>query len=263
MSDRDTKTAWHADAVQEGAGGTVLVIDFSTMSAERDAADVVKEAFPGRPVWRIDPVVALTAEASPLDLDQMASRVERGLAEAGLEPELVVGYCSGTPLAMRVADRLDQGQGVPLVLLAPGFPAWEHVESDLANILRTMGVPSATPPRLPREAVSARAWVTTTVDDAIGIAIGALGLAEDEAAVLTGELAPRYKSWLGYLISIVTAKIPAVETDLCVIEMPEKWSRPDGGWPAHARFVDPGMTREELLESDLAPACVRRAEEIL
>jgi hypothetical protein len=257
-----TTPAWTPAVVSEDGDRTVLVVDFSRPSSGRDAVDVVAAALPGSRILRVDAVASLERDPGPVDLDAMAARIADGCDRAGCSPDLVVGYCNASPLAMRVAEG-PRGEPVPLVLLTPGFPGWAHVEGDLAEILTIIGAGATPPVAVPHDPDAARAYVEDRIDAAMAAAVAEMQLGEGEASVLTGELGGRYKAWIGYLISALTGDAVAITTDVAVLEMPEPWAPPRAGWPEHTLRLPLSEPRATILDSDRVVELVAQAGEEL
>ncbi|MEU9036331.1 hypothetical protein AB0D45_15695 [Streptomyces sp. NPDC048352] len=245
--------------LRSGPADHAVVVDFIKFSGQPSAGDLVTTALADRSVLRADPVADLSDSRGWLPLGELAGEYARLIAALDPTPSVLVGYCSGAPLALLIAGELaHEGTRVPVLLLAPRFPDRRQVLDDLAGIRRSIGAagrPPGRPPAdlvLPQDPVAAVRYIGSVLSDDLAAA------AEDDTAgtALTDDLVARYTAWLGYLLAAADAPLGDVPADVCIVASPDPWSTPNRQWPTTARIHPTTLTGAEFLTSPETAAVI-------
>ena len=179
----------------------ILVADFQAMSMSPRLSEMLSEQVPGRAVFQIDPISVLSGQRRYAPLPDLAAAcAEEFLSSGGDHGRvLVVGHCSASPLALRVAGLLAPTCPATAVLVNPTWPVDEHVTEKFTEFLSKFGPTDHPAPALdgdPDQVVSAMDQVfreeVKTLAAKRGISASA-GVFED--------LVVWYRAWLSFLLA--------------------------------------------------------------
>jgi amino acid adenylation domain-containing protein len=175
----------------------VVVTDFQPLSAQRSLAAELSTAGGDLTILRIDPVHDLAGSYSYRGLDELAETYAGLLAEARVG--CVIGYCSASGLAERIAARLG---GLPVVLVKPTWPTLEQAVADFAGFAAKL---HSSADGLSFDPVRGGAETHAAMNRGLAAALTAWALAEDidadEVELLETELLARFDGWLGFLLA--------------------------------------------------------------
>ena len=184
-----------------GDSNPILVADFQAMSMSPRLSETLSEHIPGRTVFQIDPIGVLSGKRLYAPLPQLAAACAEEFLSSGTAAGrvLVVGHCSASPLALRVAGLLAPTRSVTAVLVNPMWPADEHVTAKFVEFLSKFGPADRPAPALdgdPDQVVSTMDQVFR--DEVIALAAsrgisGSAGVFED--------LIVWYRAWLSFLLA--------------------------------------------------------------
>ncbi|MEU5265211.1 amino acid adenylation domain-containing protein [Amycolatopsis sp. NPDC021455] len=188
----------------------VVVTDFQPLSAQRSLAAELSAAGADLTILRIDAVRDLAGGSSYRGLDDLAETYAGLLA--GAEIGCVVGYCSASGLAERIAARLG---GLPVVLVKPTRPTFAQAVDDFGGFAAKLGSSadgtSFDPARGAPETHAA-------MNRELAAALAAWALAEDidadEVELLETELLARFDGWLGFLLAAAQHPDPLPRRDV-------------------------------------------------
>jgi hypothetical protein len=182
-----------------GDGRPLLVADFQPFSSAPRLSTLISGCAHGHPVFRLDPLAALSAGGyRPLDACA-ADFAGQYAAAADDRPVTVVGYCTAPALALRVGARLARTREVRAVLVRPEWPDTAWLVEQFAAFREDLGArPGPTPSLDGGEAQVIDAMTDVLRGDLAALAerrgLGAIPGALDE--LLAG-----YRGWLGFLLA--------------------------------------------------------------
>jgi amino acid adenylation domain-containing protein len=175
----------------------IVVTDFQPLSAQRSLAAELSAAAGDLAILRIDAVRDLAGSYSYRGLDELAETYAGLLA--GAEVGCVVGYCSASGLAERIAARLG---GLPVVLVKPTRPTFEQAVDDFGGFAAKLG---SSADGLSFDHARGGAETHAAMNRALAAALADWALAEDidadEVELLETELLARFDGWLGFLLA--------------------------------------------------------------
>src|SRR4051812_9621651 len=174
----------------------VVVTDFQPLSAQRSLAAELSAAGADLTILRIDAVRDLAGGYSYRGLDELAETYAGLLADAGAG--CVVGYCSASGLAERIAARL----GLPVVLVKPTRPTFEQAVDDFGGFAAKLG---SSADGMAFDPARGGAETHAAMNRGLAAALAGWALAEDidadEVELLETELLARFDGWLGFLLA--------------------------------------------------------------
>jgi hypothetical protein len=189
------------DQLSTGPGDPVLVVDFIEFSAAKRLSEVLSSQAEGRPVYRLDPVTDLSADATYWPLDKLADGyadlwLNHGLASPRLA---VVGYCSASALAWCIAARLAGKVKLRFTLVQPTWPDVQLIGADFAGFRADLGAEATSAPDLAADPRLALRQMLRVLRDDLHVMAASSGL--NPASPALTELLNRYRGWLGFLLS--------------------------------------------------------------
>ena len=184
-----------------GAADPILVADFQSMSMAPRLSEMLAETIPGRPVFQIDPVDALSGSRLYAALPELAAACADEFRRSGAAAGqlLVVGHCSASALSLRVADLLAAELPVTAVLVQPALVDDELVTEKFAEYLGKFGPAGRPCPDLdgdPEQVVSA---MEQLFRDEITALAASRNLGSSMGAF--ADLLVWYRGWLAFLLA--------------------------------------------------------------
>jgi hypothetical protein len=214
MSDRGGRTSGegsdmaHSDVderilrrLSTGEADPILVVDFQALSSAPRLSEMLSECVAGQPVFQIDPVGVLSGARLYVSLPELAAACADEFLSSGADHGrvFVVGHCSASALALRVADLLASTRSVTAVLVLPVWPDDELVRTMFARFFARFGPATRRCPDLdadPCLVVSAMEQVFR--EEIMGLA-ASRGLTGSVGAFF--DLLVWYRGWLAFLLA--------------------------------------------------------------
>lgn len=185
----------------EGDTGPVLVADFQAFSNAPRLSHMLSVKTEGRPVYQVDPLDFLSQGPSYASLTDMADAVVGPFLRS--EPAdgrvVVVGYCSASGLALRIAALLARSREVSALLLRPSWPSDQTIQAQFAKLIANLSTADRPCPDLdgdPTDRVATMEQVLRTELEAMAASRGLSGSIE-----VFLELLLTYRSWLAFLLA--------------------------------------------------------------
>ncbi|MER6738267.1 hypothetical protein [Streptomyces puniciscabiei] len=216
--------------VAAGSRQSVFVFEFGEVGTTRRLSESLAKGGDDSAIYAIDPVADIARLPGYVVLPELAERyagMVAGLHQDG--PLVVVGYCSASVLALRVAELLRADQTVRTVLVQPTKPDLPLIRGEYARIRQSLAVAEADA-AVSLDEADAPPDLYHRLDQA---------LARDEAAWAVGRgvsgtspalafMASRHRAWLSVLLSsheaVASTRCP---DDALVVESAEQ----PGDWP--------------------------------
>lgn len=195
----------HLRPHKAGAGPAALVVNFLTFEDNVSAADLVSDARPGRRVLIADPVDDM--RSLPSSIEQLARAYVDALISSDETVDVVVGYCTGAPLAAAMVRCLADS-GVRLLLITPTFPTQQHVLENWTNLVERLFGPEPGDVllQLPREHDAARDHARVVLRDGIWHRMSEWGMGARESSSAVDYLHARYCGWMDFLLTSSQAR---------------------------------------------------------
>jgi len=184
-----------------GDSDPILVADFQAMSMSPRLSEMLSEQIPGQAVFQIDPISVLSGKRLYASLPELAAACADEFLSTGRDHGrvLVVGHCSASPLALRVAGLLAPTCSVTAVLVNPTWPVDEHVTAKFTEFLGKFGPADRPAPPLdgdPDQVVSAMDRILRDEVTALAARRGVSG-----TAGVFEDLTVWYRAWLSFLLA--------------------------------------------------------------
>jgi len=244
-----------------GDGPAVLVADFQTLNGTRRLSELLADSAGGRRIYQVDPLGALGGQRSYASVQDMAEESAAGFAAAeSSDPAdqqvFVVGHCSTTGLATRIANLLAGTRKVAAVLVGPTWPGNDHVTERFAEFQRKLGAGTGPCPDLDGDPADVVAGVEKIYRAGLEDMAAGLNLDPDNPS-FTSVLAT-YRGWVAFLlacrndqpvqvpaeaipVSVLTAEpdfvLPGTSPGRCRVAALPPLERPDSVTPEVARLV--------------------------
>lgn len=197
----------HLTRVVDGFRDGVLLIDFVRFGDGQTLSDCLAGADLEVTVDRADPVSDLAESTRYRSLEDLAAGYVAATATAGLRPEVVVGFCSASRLALEIAAKLETvAAPVATLLVEPTWPDPVTIEVDLdAMHVRVGGTGRVQVP--PEPDLAARLeLMAQTLEQQMRLFVS--DLPGDEADEVVSGLLGRYRAWLSFAMATVDAGPP-------------------------------------------------------
>lgn len=184
-----------------GDSDPILVADFQAMSMSPRLSETLSEQIPGQAVFQIDPISVLSGKRLYASLPELAEACAEEFRSTGCQhgQMLVVGHCSASPLALRVAGLLAPAGPTTAVLVNPTWPDDEQVSAKFTEFLGKFGPADRQAPPLdgdPDQAVSAMDNILRDEVTALAARRGVSG-----SAGVFQDLTLWYRAWLSFLLA--------------------------------------------------------------
>ncbi|MEV0222603.1 hypothetical protein [Streptomyces sp. NPDC050704] len=189
-----------------GRRPALISVSFTGTEAGQDLDRLLATDARGRAVYRLDLLGDMTVLPGSTTLPDLAAAYAQELARLDPRPGALVGHCSAAALTLAIAARM--GPRPPRVfLLDPARPTHDSVARTFAELRLGLGrerdgdvdVAEALL-RLAAAPADALDWMTAVLaGDAV--AFCAEQELDEDAATVTGELIPRYRAWLAFLLA--------------------------------------------------------------
>jgi len=190
------------ECLTEGdASPVIVVVDFLPFSPMKRVGQLLTKHAADRTIYQIDPVADLATSDCYLTLDQLAAQYSTSLlADTDRRSMKVVGYCSATPLALRVTEIVAATRDASLALLSPTLPTIDMVATEYSRFRTDLG--AATDVAFKFDYTDSRAALSAMVR-ALSEDLRAMAAANglDVSSSILDELLGRYRSWLGFLLA--------------------------------------------------------------
>ncbi|MEV7327420.1 alpha/beta fold hydrolase [Micromonospora sp. NPDC093244] len=179
----------------------ILVADFQAMSMSPRLSEMLSERIRGRAVFQIDPIGVLSEDRRYLPLPELAAACVAELLDAGADhgQVQVVGHCSASPLALRVAGLLSATRPVTAVLVNPTWPDDDHVMGKFSEFLGKFGPTTRTPPDLTADPELVVSRMERTLLDEVHALAASRGLSGSAGAF--SDLVVWYRAWLAFVLA--------------------------------------------------------------
>jgi hypothetical protein len=180
----------------KGDASAVAVVDFAEFTSRGTLAELICRDLPGHTVLRIDAVTAYDADdlaVDQLSLDELARACARELRQDA--PSLVVGYCSASSLAVRIAAELAGPGAAPAVVLVE--PTWltpVHIRGELKSVRASLHASDEYTGPIDAASLSALLRADATRE------LTRQGLPDEEVEMCAELLVARYDTWFGFLL---------------------------------------------------------------
>ncbi|NJC11491.1 hypothetical protein F4558_001317 [Micromonospora profundi] len=184
-----------------GDSDPILVADFQALSLAPRMSEMLSESVGDRPVFQIDPISVLMGECRYASLPELAETCAEQFRKSGADHGhmFVVGHCSASALALRVADLLAADRPVTAVLLQPAWPDDELVAGKFAEYAGKFGRTARPCPDLDADPELVVAEIEQIFrDEMSGLAAGR-DLTDAMGAF--GDLLVWYRGWLAFLLA--------------------------------------------------------------
>jgi hypothetical protein len=212
--------------VATGAAGALLGMAFTGVESGRDLDTLFAVDTRNRTVLVGDVLGDLSAAPGFVPLATLAT--EYASAVTAEDVRAVVGHCTASALAILVSTALGGSTGAapPVVLLDPVLPKEDRVRAGIAELRNGFGVARETAvdenvTRTENPGALLARLDAVLADDARAFA-AATGLADDEAESVVGELVPRYRAWLGFLMAGWHADLPDMLPPISLVMSSER-----------------------------------------
>lgn len=179
----------------------ILVADFQAMSMSPRLSEMLAEHIPGQAMFQIDPIGVLSGERLYAPLPELAAACAEQFLSSGKDRGrvLVVGHCSASPLALRVAGLLSQSRSVTAVLVNPVWPADGDVLDKFAEFLGKFGPPDRPAPALDGDPDQVVSTMDRVFRDKVMALAASRGISGSAGAF--EDLIVWYRAWLSFLLA--------------------------------------------------------------
>jgi hypothetical protein len=152
-------------------------------------------------VFQIDPIGVLTGERRYASLPELAGECAEQFRRSGADDGhmFVVGHCSASALALRVADLLAADRPVTAVLLQPAWPDDELVAEKFAEYADKFGRTARPCPNLDADPERVVAEIEHIFRDEMSALAAGRDLTDAMGAF--GDLLVWYRGWLAFLLA--------------------------------------------------------------
>lgn len=188
-----------------GDGPAVLVADFQALSAAPRLSQLMTDVATGQRIHQVDPRGALSGDRLYAAVPELADETVAlfGADESGTSAAdqrvFVVGHCSSTGLAVRVANSLAGTADVTAVLVEPTWPDTAHVAACFAEFQGKLGGGDRACPDLDVDPWSCVAGMDQLMTEDLAAMATRLGLKTAPPAFT--ELRVSYRTWLAFLLA--------------------------------------------------------------
>ncbi|HLK02439.1 MAG TPA: hypothetical protein VKU39_21365 [Streptosporangiaceae bacterium] len=184
-----------------GDAEPILVADFQAFSSAPRLSQLVCNSAPGRPVYQVDPLAALSQDRPYISLADLAAEAADSFARSQPAdgPAYVIGYCSASALALHIATLLARSREATAVLLRPSWPSTQSVEETFSTLAANMGAPQLPCPELDGDPDRSVRSMEEQLAEQLAVLTSSQGL--DASADTFGELLLTYRSWLAFLLA--------------------------------------------------------------
>jgi hypothetical protein len=230
------------ERLASGSGASMLIVDFQPFTAGRRLGELLAADSPGIAVYQLEPARDLVGKEY-LPLDEMARQYAAAFLQADAAPAtIVLGYCSGAVLAVRIAEQLAGARELSTVLLRPTWPGPGLIGAILGKIRSELGAAVSPSPDLTGEPASVLEDVLRVLHEELRTLAQAHGLDPGSGPLM--ELLERYQGWFSYLLAAQDAlrqrRVPQLDLQIVVDETDD----------AVVPWAEPGSYRRQRLALD-------------
>ncbi|MGC5310346.1 hypothetical protein [Micromonospora sp. NBC_01638] len=179
----------------------ILVADFQAMSMSPRMSEMLSKRIPDRAVFQIDPIGVLSEDRRYVPLPELAAACVDEFLGSGADHGHVhvIGHCSASPLALRVAGLLASTRSVTAVLVNPMWPVGEDVTLKFTEFLSKFGPATHTPPELTADPDLDMSRMEQILLDKVSALAASTGLSGSAGAF--SDLIVWYRAWLAFLLA--------------------------------------------------------------
>lgn len=196
-----------------GGADPLFVIDFPTFSARQRLSELLAARVEDRPLYQVDPLLALLDEPAYVTLDEYAAEYAPKIADlcdGGARPT-VIGYCSAGALALRVAGLLTRfTPGVRALLVRPAWQDRPALYTTFRENLLELGRADPPAPEESLPAADLLGWMEAQLERELDKLAAGHGLSASHEAFV--ELLARHRGWLSFVLACADAapaRLPA------------------------------------------------------
>lgn len=184
-----------------GDAQPVLVADFQAFSSAPRLSQLVSGRTEGRPVYQVDPLVALSQDRPYISLADLAAEtvVSFARSQPADGPAFVIGYCSAAALAVHIATLLARSRKATAILLRPTWPDSTFVEEEFGTLAANLGGHQPPCPELDGDPGRCVRRMEELLRAELEVLVASQGLGGVEDTF--GELLLTYRSWLAFLLA--------------------------------------------------------------
>lgn len=184
-----------------GDAEPILVADFQAMSMSPRMSEMLSERIRGRGVFQIDPIAVLSEDRPYIAMPELAAACVREFLGSGANRGQVhvIGHCSASPLALRVAGLLASTRSVTAVLVNPTWPDDDHVTEKFTEFLGKFGPATRTPPELTADPDLVMSKMERIFLDEVATLAARQGLSGSAGAF--SDLILWYRAWLAFVLA--------------------------------------------------------------
>jgi hypothetical protein len=179
----------------------ILVADFQAMSMSPRLSEMLSDRIRGRGVFQIDPIGMLSGDRRYASMPELAAACVGEFLGTGASRGRVhvIGHCSASPLALRVAGRLAATRPVTAVLVNPTWPDDDHVTAKFTEFLGKFGPATRTPPDLAADPDRVMSTMERILLDEVTALAASQGLSGSAGAFT--DLIVWYRAWLAFVLA--------------------------------------------------------------
>ncbi|MGC4888434.1 hypothetical protein [Micromonospora sp. DT227] len=184
-----------------GDADPILVADFQALSMAPRLSEMLSERLQGRPVFQIDPIGALSGKRLYIPLPELAEACADEFLKSGADQGrvYVIGHCSSSAVALRVAGLLAATRPVTALLVQPGWPDDELVREKFDEYLGKFGPATRSCPDLDGDPSAVVAAMEQVFQDEVTALAAGRGLGGTMGAF--SDLIVWYRGWLAFLLA--------------------------------------------------------------
>jgi hypothetical protein len=194
----DERILWR---LSPGDHNPILVADFQAMSMSPRLSEMLSEHIPGQAVFQIDPIAVLSGKRRYAPLPELAGACADEFTSSGRDRGrvLVVGHCSASPLALRVAGLLSRTRTVTAILVNPLWPVDRDVTAKFTEFLSKFGPADRPAPALDGDPDEVVAAMDQVFRDEVTALAASRGISASAGAF--EDLTVWYRAWLSFLLA--------------------------------------------------------------
>lgn len=187
--------------LSRGDADPILVADFQAMSMSPRLSEMLSERIQGRAVFQIDPIAVLSVDRLYVSMPELAAAcVGEFLGSGAYHGHVrVIGHCSASPLALRVAGLLAATRSVTAILVNPTWPDDDHVTAKFTEFLGKFGPAIRTPPDLTADPDLVMSKIEQMLLDEVAALAASQGLSGSAGAF--SDLILWYRAWLAFVLA--------------------------------------------------------------